>query len=141
MMTMWRCGDALRVAVGEALGEVLGQVLVDAAAVHDVHLLHPQADAQDGHLALLDELAEEAVGVLAALGDLLDRRVGREAHLLGVEVVPLGQDHAVEHVEDGAEVGLPGQGRDDHGHGAGGEQALVVARLDDGERASCPWPG
>ena len=51
----------LRVAVRDALGHVLGQVEEDPAAGDDVQLLHAQADAQHGHPALLDELAEQAV--------------------------------------------------------------------------------
>jgi hypothetical protein len=53
----------------------------------------------------------------------------RQAHLLRVEVVAAGQEHAVELVEDRGQVVLLDERRDHHRDGVGREQAVVVAAV------------
>jgi len=101
----------LRVAVRNAAGEVFGKVEVEAAAIDDVQLLHADPDAQHGHPALLDQLTEQTIGVLAAVVHQSDRGMGGEAHLPRVEVVATGEENAVEPIEDRREIGFLGERR------------------------------
>ena len=89
----------------------------------------PRPMPSDGHPALLDHLAEQAIGQLAALGHDRDGRMRRQAHLARVQVVAAGQHHAVQPIEDRREVGFPDQRRNDHRQRVGGQEALEVAAV------------
>ena len=98
-----------------------------AATGDDVQLLHPQTDAEGRNSGLLHELAEQAVGDLAALGQQRHRGVKRHAQLARVEIVASGQDDAIELLEDRQKLTLPDEGRNHDRQGVGGQQAIVVA--------------
>ena len=116
-----------------------GQVEEQPAAADHVQLLHAQPDAQHGHPPLLHQLADQAIRQLAPLGDERDRRVRRQPHLAGIQVVAARQHHAVQPIEDRREVRLPRQRRDDDRQGVGRQEALEIAAVDEAVR--CPALG